>query len=140
MDGTAPIILPRQLVQQIFHQAQASPKTEVCGLIGGMDGEPVSAYPIPNVSRQPGQLFDMDPKAQVGAMRDMRERGETLFAIYHSHPTAPPEPSREDLDRMTYPDAYYFIVSLNIKGVLEMRAWRIVEDAWREITLKILRG
>ena len=55
----------------------------------------------------------------------MREQQEELFAIYHSHPTAPAEPSATDLEMANYPDALYLIISLNTKGVLEMRGFRL---------------
>ncbi len=58
----------------------------------------------------------------------MRENGEALFAIYHSHPTSPAEPSAIDLELAAYPDALYLIISLNTKGVLEMRGFRLNDN------------
>lgn len=133
------IILPRTLVQDLFHQAQLSPKTEICGLVGAVNGEPQACYPVANVSGDPQHLFDLDEQGQIDAMRNMRERGQQLFAIYHSHPTAPPIPSARDHERIAYPEAYYLIISLNIKGVLELRAWKPEQDGMREIPLKIIR-
>ena len=135
---TTTILLPRQLVQQVFHQAQAAPETEICGLIGARDGVVRSCYPVANASGDPTQLFDMDAQTLINAMKEMRERGESLFAIYHSHPHAPPEPSARDREQISYPDAYYLIVSLNIKGVLEMRAWKPNAGGLREVPLKII--
>lgn len=132
------ILLPRNLVQQMFHQAQASPETEICGLISTAPDGKLRGYPVANVSGDPAHLFDMDAQAQVSAMREIRERGEALFAIYHSHPHAPPEPSARDREQISYPDAYYLIVSLNIKGVLEMRAWKAVTAGMREVRLQII--
>jgi proteasome lid subunit RPN8/RPN11 len=136
---TEKILLPRNLVQQMFHQAQASPDSEVCGLISAANGEVRRCYPVANVAGEPAHLFDMDPQGQVRALREIRERGETLFAIYHSHPHAPPEPSARDCEQISHPDAYYLIISLNTKGVLEMRAWKPVGRDMREVPLKIIR-
>lgn len=133
------IILPRTLVQKIFHQAQASPETEICGLIGARQGEVRQCYPVANVAGDPAHLFDMDPQGQIRALREIRERGETLFAIYHSHPHAPPEPSVRDRDLTSFPEAYHLIVSLNTKGVLELRAWKPTDRDMREVPLKIIR-
>jgi proteasome lid subunit RPN8/RPN11 len=132
------ILLPRNLVQQMFHQAQVSPETEVCGLISALQGAVQRCYPVANVSGDPSHLFDMDAQGQVRAMREIRERGEDLFAIYHSHPHAPPEPSARDREQISYPNAYYLIISLNTKGVLEMRAWKPVERGMTEVPLKII--
>lgn len=137
--GLSPIVLPRRLVQQMFHQAQASPESEVCGLISALDGEALRCYPVANVSGDPAHLFDMDPSAQVHAIREIRERGEALFAIYHSHPHAPPVPSARDRELTGFPDAYHLIISLNTKGVLEMRAWKPVESGMQEVSVRIIR-
>lgn len=133
------ILLPRPLVQQLFHQAQASPEQEVCGLISRGGDTGMRCYPVANVAGDPTHLFDMDAQGQVNALRDIRARGETLFAIYHSHPYAPPEPSARDRAQISYPEAYYLIISLNTKGVLEMRAWQAVDDKMREVPLRIIR-
>ncbi len=131
------VALPRPLVNRLLADAQAHPEEEVCGLVGARDGHATSLYPVPNVSDDPGRLFDMDPKALIDAMRTLRERGESLFAIYHSHPHAPAVPSAEDLRQAAYPDAVYLIVSLNTEGVLEMRAWRLREGEAEEIELEL---
>ncbi len=117
--------LPRPLVNQILRQAQDSPDAEICGLIGARNGEAQHAYAVNNVAEQPEKLFQMDPAGQIAALRLMRERSETLFAIYHSHPTSPAEPSATDLAEAGYPDALYLIVSLNTRGVLDLRGFRL---------------
>jgi len=122
---TQAIYLPRPLVNHILHHAQQTPDEEVCGLIGAVEQAPKSCYPVRNVAPTPANRFLMDAQGQVDAMRQMRDNNEALFAIYHSHPASPPVPSQTDLEQSTYPEAYYFIVSLNIKGVLEMRGFRL---------------
>lgn len=133
------ILLPRNLVQQLFHQAQASPDREVCGLISRTRDDGLRCYPVANVAGDPAHLFDMDAQGQVNALREMRERDESLFAIYHSHPYAPPEPSARDQVQLGFPEAYYLIISLNTKGVLEMRIWQNRDKQLRELPLKIIR-
>ena len=122
------IELPRELVNQILHHAQSSTELEVCGLIGALDGLPVSCHPVANASSTPQVRFQLDPKGQIAAMRQIREQEEELFAIFHSHPTAPAEPSAVDLAEATYLDVLYLVISLNTKGVLEMRGFWIGGD------------
>lgn len=129
------IQLSRKLTNQLLHLAQLSPEQEVCGLISSKEGVPNRCYAIDNVADQPSQQFLLDAKQQIAAMATMRENGETLFAIYHSHPTAPALPSNADLQFAAYPDALYFIISLNTKGVLEMRGFKIENQQAREIPL-----
>ena len=121
--------LPRILVNQLLHQAQNSPDQEICGLIGARFGAPSSCYPVSNISENPQRLFLMDPKDQIEAMRRIREQREELFAIYHSHPTSPAIPSTTDISLAAYPETLQIIISLNTRGVLEMRGFRLADNA-----------
>ncbi len=127
----APLALPRALVNQLLHYAQSSPDLEICGLVGGKDGAPATCYPVRNAAEQPERRYLLDAEEHIAALRAMRERGEELLAIFHSHPQAPAEPSATDLELAAYPAALYLIVSLNTKGVLELRGFRI--DASRTV-------
>jgi proteasome lid subunit RPN8/RPN11 len=129
------IHIPRKLAQQLLHLAQISPDAEICGLVGGKDGVPQTCYPVVNIAESPQQRFLLDPKQQIAAMAAMRDQGEQLFAIYHSHPTAPAFPSRLDLEQAAYPEALYLIISLNTKGILEMRGFKIASQTANEIVL-----
>lgn len=131
------IQIPRKITTQLLHLAQISPEFEICGLIGSRNGLPSTCYPITNRAEQPQQRFLLDAAEQIAAMTGMRESGEALFAIYHSHPTAPAQPSATDLAMATYPDALYLIISLNTKGILEMRGFKIDDHNAREIPLML---
>ena len=131
--------LPRPLVNKILAHAQQNPKVEVCGLIGNSIGNNGSVaknyYPIDNVANNPGSHFLMDAPQQIKAMKQMREKQQTLLAIVHSHPTADARPSQLDIKENTYKEVFYIIISLNTKGVLEMRAYVQQEDSMEEIEL-----
>lgn len=134
---TSTVSLPRSLINQLLHHAQRSGSDEACGLIGAKGGVPARCYPIANVAAAPQRLFSMDPTQQIAAMRTMREGGEELFAIYHSHPDSPPLPSATDLAQANYPDVLYLIISLQTRGVLEMRGFRLKDRAITEIALEL---
>jgi len=131
------IQIPRKITNQLLHLAQISPDLEVCGLIGSKNGLPSGCYPIKNTAEHPQQRFQLDPTQQISAMAKMRDQGEELFAIYHSHPTAPATPSLTDLEQASYPEALYLIISLNTKGVLEMRGFKIDHKSAQELTLSL---
>lgn len=130
------ITLPRTLVNQLFALVQGSPTQEVCGLVGGRASVPLRCYPVANVSDGAERRFDMDPAGQIRAMREMRERGEDLVAIYHSHPAGSCQPSPIDIAQAVYPEALYLIISLGIRGVLEMRGFRMDGSGMREVELE----
>jgi len=126
--------LPRVIVNQLLHLAQKSPEEEICGLISRDRDGFKKCYPVANTAGDKKRFFALDPQEQIAAMRTMREHGEELAAIYHSHPDAPPLPSLDDIEQHEYPDVVYLIVSLGTKGVLEMRGFyirgrKIVETA-----------
>jgi proteasome lid subunit RPN8/RPN11 len=131
------LFIPRKLTQKLLHLAQVSPDQEVCGLVGGQDNVATSCYPINNISAQPTSRFELDPKQQIAAMKTMRDKGEQLLAIYHSHPGADAKPSQRDIQLASYPDAVYLIISLNTKGVLEIRGFHIQEGQALEIKLTL---
>lgn len=135
------IRLPRKLTNQLLHLAQISPEAEVCGLVGAnADGIPVSCYPINNSAQTPKTRFLLEPSQQIAAMKAIRDKNENLFAIYHSHPDTPAVPSATDIEQASYPEAVHLIISLNTKGVLEMRAFKIVEDSVRELPLRLIEN
>ncbi|MDD5319047.1 MAG: M67 family metallopeptidase [Methylococcales bacterium] len=129
------IQIPRKITNQLLHLAQQSPDFEICGLIGGKNGFATHCYPIKNTAEQPRQRFLLDAAQQISTMAKMRELGEDLFAIYHSHPSAPAQPSSADLELAAYPDVLYLIISLNTKGILEMRGFKIDQNTAVEIPL-----
>lgn len=131
------IQIPRKLANQLLHLAQLSPDAEVCGLVSSRNGLPDRCYAIDNVAEHPSQRFLLNASQQIAVLAEMRERGEELFAIYHSHPTAPAIPSSTDLKLAAYPDALYLIISLDTKGILEMRGFHINEQIAQEIPLTL---
>lgn len=129
--------LPRKLVNKLLHFAQQSPMEEICGLVGGKNAVPQTYYPITNVAKTLQNRFLLDVKEQITAFKTMREQGEEFFAIYHSHPTAAAFPSTFDLDMANYDNTLYFITSLHVKGILELRAFRIKNKKAIEISITL---
>ncbi len=129
--------LPRTLINGMLGHAQRSPEAEVCGLVASTPSGGFRVYPVANVATEADHLFQMDPVAQIDAMRHMREAGEELFAIYHSHPHAPAEPSQKDLAEAAYPEALYLIISLNTTGVLELEGFRLQQGTMERVELTL---
>lgn len=134
-DNANTLQLPRPLVNQILAHAQKHPDTEVCGLIGSDEADSMSYYPVENIAAEPGCRFEMDASQQIGAMKKMREDGQRLLAIVHSHPSTEAIPSQLDMEKNRYHDVFYIIISLNTRGVLQMRAFILGSQAMREVEL-----
>lgn len=131
------IQLSRKITTELLHLAQMSPTQEICGLIGASNGIASTCYPIQNIAEQPETRFQLEPKQQIDALSTLRDKKETLFAIYHSHPSTPAIPSATDIELASYPDAIYLIISLNTKGVLEMRGFKIANKIVEELILSL---
>jgi len=134
-DKIKEIAIPKKIIQELLHHAQQTPEQEVCGLISSQNNTPICSYPINNTADKPESFFNLDAKQQIQAMAQMRDNNEQLFAIYHSHPTAPAIPSTTDIEQANYPEALYIIISLNTKGVLELRAYQLDNARFIEMPL-----
>ncbi|NOQ36718.1 MAG: hypothetical protein GQ569_12630 [Methylococcaceae bacterium] len=131
------IQIPLKITQKLLEHAQSLPDAEVCGLIGSLDNTPVSCYHVTNTDQHPQSKFTLDAAEQIGVFKTMREKGEQLFAIYHSHPNSPAIPSATDLALANYPEVLYLIISLNTKGVLELRGFYINDNNAQEVALTL---
>lgn len=131
------LILPRPLVNQLLTQSQQDAEHEICGLISRRADGTLACYPVENDATPSTARFNMAPDAQIAVMRQMREQNEQLLAIYHSHPHAPAYPSAEDLRHDEYPDAVRLIISLNTKGVLELRGYDIQNGQVEELEITL---
>lgn len=126
--------LPSALRRRILEHALSAPDEEVCGLIGGRLGRAASYHPVANDAEDRASRFLMDPQQQIDGMRRMRDAGETLLGIFHSHPRGPAAPSAVDLELAAYPGVAYLIASLDARE-LKLRAWFFDGHAFSEIAL-----
>ncbi len=127
--------LPRPLINKILAHAQQNPEIEVCGLIGNSASNQKNYYPVDNIAKQPDCRFLMDGSQQINALKKMRDKQQQLFAIVHSHPHALATPSQLDIDESRYKEVFYLIISLNTKGVLEMRAYTQQQKSMQKVDL-----
>lgn len=118
------IRLPDEVLQEILAHARKESPREVCGWLAGRDGEVFRAIPVPNAAEDPQTRFTMEPRAQISAVREVRESGLELTGTYHSHPRTAAVPSAKDRQLAVYPDAAHLIVSL-ANPQPEVRCYRI---------------
>ena len=131
-----PVTLSRPLVNQLLTEAQQHPSIEVCGLIG-KSATGIRCYPIANRADDPARRFLLDPGQHIAAIKQMRERDEQLYAIYHSHPQSPAFPSPTDQRLAEYPGVLYLIISLGTTGVLELRGFQLDGQEIAEVPLGV---
>src|SRR5438034_1345231 len=116
---------------ELVDHARREAPHECCGLIGGNGARAQTVYPLRNVAADPLVTYEAAPEDLFAAQRGMRNRGELLLAIYHSHPRSnDPQPSETDVRLAYYPSAVYFIVGLGNEEPC-LRAFRISEREGR---------
>jgi proteasome lid subunit RPN8/RPN11 len=133
--------LRRSLVEELFARARGCAPEECCGLLGGRGGEVEEAYPLRNVARAPLVAYEAAPQELFEAQRRMRERGQSLVGIYHSHPrSSDPAPSATDVRLAFYPSAVYFIIGFGDGGEGVLRAFRISEreGSWERAAFDVV--
>ncbi|GED71116.1 hypothetical protein BRE01_48180 [Brevibacillus reuszeri] len=81
--------------------------------------------------------FAMDTRQLQKVLQKMSLKGEVLVGIYHSHPTAPPIPSREDIAFAYYPEAAYLILSLSANKP-ELCCYRILQKQAFRLPFKLI--
>lgn len=130
------LYLPQSMREQILiHLLEAAPNEGVGLLATGapytdedevlaVDG--VRFFPGTNLDASPSR-FTMDPAEVIAALRQIREEGQVLGAIVHSHLRGPATPSATDLREGHYPEAMMVIASFADQPVV-LSAWRVVPD------------
>ena len=116
--------------QKMIDYARQELPNEACGLLGGTEENGIreirKVYLLQNTDAS-SEHFSLDPKEQLAAVRDMREKGLKPLGNWHSHPETPSRPSDEDI-RLAYdPNASYLILSLESGAVPNLNSFRILD-------------
>jgi proteasome lid subunit RPN8/RPN11 len=117
-------------------QALESSPYECCGLLSGKGNLIATIHPLRNTAHTPLTNYFASPEDMFGAMRQMREAGHQMLGIYHSHPRSKAYPSPTDVQMAFYPEAIYFIISLEPQ--IELRAFKINGAMIKEVDFRVL--
>lgn len=111
---------------------------ECCGLIGGTKEQAQTLYRARNAFASPFS-YRVDPADQYRIIeKEMRERGEDLVAIYHSHTKSPAYPSQTDLNEaVSWPEQVYLIVSLADPEAPDVKAFWLKDGKIAEAELVV---
>ena len=99
----------------ILHAQSVRPE-EACGLIAGKDLEDgtrvIEEIFILTNTDHTNEHFTIDPKEQLKAIKEMRNKDLKPLGNWHSHPETPSRPSEEDKRLANDSKASYLILSL----------------------------
>jgi proteasome lid subunit RPN8/RPN11 len=87
-------------------------------------------YPLINEAQSPIE-YRAESRSMFQAIRDVRRKGWEILAIYHSHPTSEPVPSRTDLERNYYGESVIYLI-ISFQGTdPALRGWWLSERDYR---------
>jgi proteasome lid subunit RPN8/RPN11 len=128
--------ISEKVCQAIEQCALDAAPDECCGLLGGVDDFITKLYPLHNTADRPQTRYFAAPEELFAAMRRIRNAGEKLLGIYHSHPRTEAYPSQTDVELAFYPEANYFIISL--VGEVNLRAFKINNSEIHELEISVV--
>jgi len=132
---TTRFILPSDLLEQVISHCKSVYPNEACGLLAGTKNIAEKIYKMTNIEHS-SVSYMMDPGEQFRALKEMREHGDQMVAIYHSHPHSTAYPSPRDISLAYYPDPVYLILGLTDIGRPEVRAFEILDGTVHEVAIE----
>jgi proteasome lid subunit RPN8/RPN11 len=125
------VVIPAEVRTELAEHARSEEPNEACGLVVVKDGiairyepgtnEDASPYRFNLVPRNPETLFLVDEGYEV--------------AIFHSHISSPPRPSRTDVERIGHWEGYpYLIYTVRTD---ELAGWRIANGSIEPLPLTL---
>ena len=117
----------------IEEHARREHPAECCGLLSGKNGSITDVHPVRNEAVKPESRYFATPEELFAAMRRIREAGQALLGVYHSHPRTPAYPSASDVEMAFYPEAFYFIISL--EPCVQLRAFKIENSKIEDVEI-----
>jgi proteasome lid subunit RPN8/RPN11 len=112
------VVVPAEVRSALVEHAEAEAPNEACGLIVLRDGVAERYVAAGNEAATPYR-FELKADPEVWFLED---EGYEL-AVFHSHPSSPPRPSRTDVENIgLWEGRPYVILSLR-SG--ELAAWKI---------------
>jgi proteasome lid subunit RPN8/RPN11 len=129
--------VPQEMLDEMIAHARGDAPNECCGLIGGSPEEALSIHRAENAEASPFR-YSIAPREQLELMNRIDDDGQQVAGIYHSHTRTPAYPSQTDINLASgWPDAVYFIVSLEHPDTPAVKAFRIKGSKVEDVDIQI---
>jgi len=113
-------VIPAEIRAELDEHARAEEPNEACGLVVLRDGRAERYIPARNAAASPYR-FELETEPENWFLED---EGYEL-AVFHSHLSSPPRPSRTDVQNIgLWEGRPYLILSL---GTGDLAAWQIAD-------------
>jgi proteasome lid subunit RPN8/RPN11 len=136
------LTIPAPILDAVVSHARDTLPNECCGLLAGRieDGVGVvtAYFAVANDLASP-TAYHTNARDLLAASRTIREGELELLAVYHSHPTSDPVPSRRDVAENTYGETVVHLIVGLAGEKPDVRAWWITEEGYREAEWEVMR-
>ncbi len=123
------MVIPAGIRAELDEHARAEEPNEACGLVVLRDGTAERYIPARNAAASPYR-FELETEPENWFLED---EGYEL-AVFHSHLSSPPRPSRTDVQNIgLWEGRPYLILSL---GTGDLAAWRIADGQIASLELQ----
>jgi proteasome lid subunit RPN8/RPN11 len=122
------VVVAEAIREELLEHAREEAPNEACGLVVLRDGAALRYERGRNAAASPYRFqLEIDPRVWF-----LEDEGYQL-AVFHSHPTSPPRPSRTDVEQIGLWDGRPYLILSADTG--ELAAWRITEGTAEEAPL-----
>ena len=107
----AKLYIPIGLLKEIVSHCKETYPNEACGILAGKNRVVQKVFKMKNMDTS-SVSYLLEPGEQFTVMKEIRQQGLEMTAIFHSHPYTDAYPSAKDIRLAFYEDSFYVIVSL----------------------------
>jgi [CysO sulfur-carrier protein]-S-L-cysteine hydrolase len=125
------VVVPTDVREALAEHARAEEPNEACGLVAFRDGVAERYVPAINEAASPYR-FELKPKDPLDFF--LEDEGYEL-AVFHSHLSSPPRPSRTDVENIGLWAGRPYLIYTVRTG--ELAAWRISDGSIEPLPLEL---
>jgi proteasome lid subunit RPN8/RPN11 len=127
------VVVPAAVRQALAEHAEAETPNEACGLVVLKDGVAERYVPGRNAAASPYRFeLDVDPETWF-----LEDDGYEL-AVFHSHVSSPPRPSRTDVENIGLWAGRPYLIYTVRTG--ELAGWRISSGSMEPLEIRNAEG
>jgi proteasome lid subunit RPN8/RPN11 len=127
------VVVPAEVRRALEEHARSEAPNEACGIVLVRDGVAHRYVPGRNAAASPYR-FELEVDPEVWFLED---EGHEL-AVFHSHLSSPPRPSRTDVENIGLWEGRLYLILTESSG--ELGAWRIREGVIEPVELETVAG
>lgn len=128
------LLITEGYLNEILNHAKEEFPCECCGVLGGRfearQGEKIGVvstiYKLENSIKSEIEFLSSS-ESMLKAVKELRQKGEEMLVVYHSHPVSFPKMSKKDLEMIDGTNLLHLIVG-NVKTIPEFGLWWVNEQ------------